>query len=302
MAPQVSIKVITPNKAVKLLEENFDFNRNLDPEKVKQYASEMKHSVFVLSNDAICADVNGKLINGQHRLHAVIKTGLAQEFVFLENIPTANIKKMDIAKKRNRHGRLRADGKILPTVGCVHIIEAALCSYMGKANGSAQLASHKNDSKIYNTYIDHYQFIDLLDRRRLAKGSALGAAALYIYAHMMEHYNELPNTIETYPHLQTPIERAVGFVEICKQGYSRNVSLRPQYDMPAIGLYKRAQTKEWMCINTQQKLRWYMSAAFIYMRGNANEVEEPCAGSPFKLFDTYPPTSELLETVSIESL
>ena len=289
---KVSIKIITPAKAAKLLEENFELNRDLDPDKVKKYASEMRNNVFVLSNDAICADVNGKLINGQHRLHAIIKTGLGQEFIFLENIPTENIKKMDIAKKRNRHGRLKADGKIIPTIGCIHILEAALCSYMGKAVGSSQLAAHSHDNKIFDAYKNHYEFINLLEKRGLARGSAIGAAALYMYAHMMQHYHELPNTTDTYPHLQSPVERAVGFVEICKQGYSRSLSVRAQYDMPALGMYQRSQTKEWMCLNSQEKLRWYMSAAFIYMRGNSEEVEKPYDGSPFNFFDTYPATSD----------
>lgn len=291
-SPRVSIKVITPPKAAKLLEENFDLNRDLDPDKVKQYASEMRNNLFVLSNDAICADVNGKLINGQHRLHAIVKTGLGQDFIFLENLPTENIKKMDIAKKRNRHGRLRADGKIIPTSGCIHIIEAALCSYMGKAVGSSQLAAHIHDNKIFDTYTAHYEIIDLLEKRGLTKSSALGAAALYIYVHMMEYYHDLPNPTNTYPHLQSPVERAIGFAEICKQGFSRTLSVRAQYDMPALGMFQRAQTKEWLCLNSQEKLRWYLSAAFIYMRGNPEEVQEPNDGSPFRYFDTYPATSD----------
>lgn len=69
---------VTPELAKKLLERNN--NRDIKPAKIDQMARDMKSKKWFLSSDQICFSPNGDLLNGQHRLGALIKSNTAQEF------------------------------------------------------------------------------------------------------------------------------------------------------------------------------------------------------------------------------
>lgn len=65
---------ITPEIASKLLENN-DINRSLSQDRVSRYARDMKAGNWKLTSQGISLNKSGKLIDGQHRLYAVIKSG-----------------------------------------------------------------------------------------------------------------------------------------------------------------------------------------------------------------------------------
>lgn len=71
---------ITPDTARYMLGKMKN-NRALRPYKVKQYAREMQLGRWKLNNDALCFDKDGALINGQHRLNAIIMSGIAVQMM-----------------------------------------------------------------------------------------------------------------------------------------------------------------------------------------------------------------------------
>ena len=80
MSKEMSIVqvMVSPEFARDVLERSFASgftNRPLSKKTVKKYAEAMKKGGWVLNNDAICIDDSGALINGQHRLEAVIVSG-----------------------------------------------------------------------------------------------------------------------------------------------------------------------------------------------------------------------------------
>lgn len=62
-------------------------NRRLKENIVAVYTRCMKAGKWTLSSDAIAFDIDGDLINGQHRLHAVVKSGTTQQFLVTRNFP-----------------------------------------------------------------------------------------------------------------------------------------------------------------------------------------------------------------------
>lgn len=64
---------ITPTLALEWLEQNTK-NRPKRPKKVREYARDMKSGKWKLSGDTIKFDRNGVLLDGQHRLMAVIES------------------------------------------------------------------------------------------------------------------------------------------------------------------------------------------------------------------------------------
>lgn len=61
----------------------------------------MRGGQWLASNDAICFDINGHLINGQHRLLAVIETGMTLFFDVRRGLPLESYLIMDVPKVRH---------------------------------------------------------------------------------------------------------------------------------------------------------------------------------------------------------
>lgn len=72
--PTSDIITVTPAIAQEFLMLN-DNNRPIRKERVENYLDQMKKGLWDVQNDDICFDTEGKLMNGQHRLSAVIKFG-----------------------------------------------------------------------------------------------------------------------------------------------------------------------------------------------------------------------------------
>lgn len=101
---------VTPDLANEWLNRN-EINRNLDVKRIKMYASAMRLGAWQVSNDDICIDPNGMLLNGQHRLHAVIEAGVTVPMHVKFNVPTAAMGTMDRGKIRNYSQHLRFRGE-----------------------------------------------------------------------------------------------------------------------------------------------------------------------------------------------
>lgn len=78
---------ITPDIAKEWLERNIKNNRNPKHNGISKYATDMRNGNWGLNPDAIAFDENGVLFNGQNRLHAVIKSGVAIEAFVVFDFP-----------------------------------------------------------------------------------------------------------------------------------------------------------------------------------------------------------------------
>lgn len=71
---QARVETITPDMAREYLKFN-SMNRPLNDKTVNFYAQEMRAGNWKLNGEAICFGKNGALLNGQHRLSAIVKSG-----------------------------------------------------------------------------------------------------------------------------------------------------------------------------------------------------------------------------------
>jgi len=99
---QARIEEIGPEKAAMYLGTMCQ-QRNLRIQRVSYLADEMTAGRFLLTNDAITFNRRGELINGQHRLRAVIASGKPQRFLVLRQVTDDTIYVLDV-------GGLRTDG------------------------------------------------------------------------------------------------------------------------------------------------------------------------------------------------
>jgi len=105
----VRIMEVTPAQAQKWLEGNVD-NRNLREPRVLQHAQVLQRGEWELTGDAIVFDEDGTLLNGQHRLSAVVITGIPARFIVLRGVPSKAQEVFDSGLPRQLGDQLQRRG------------------------------------------------------------------------------------------------------------------------------------------------------------------------------------------------
>ena len=100
---------ITPKIAEKYLAKN-ESNRALSKSRVLAYADDIKNNRWAFNPNPIVFDVSGKLIDGQHRLHAVISCGISVEMLVMTGAPIESGQIIDFGKPRTAGDVLKIDG------------------------------------------------------------------------------------------------------------------------------------------------------------------------------------------------
>lgn len=103
------IQLITPDLARAYLEKNTR-NRPVSEYTVSRYAEAMKAGRWILSADAIAFDTEGALLNGQHRLMAIIKTKKAQLVLVTWGLSPKAFTILDQGKARSGADALAIEG------------------------------------------------------------------------------------------------------------------------------------------------------------------------------------------------
>ena len=76
---QTQVILVSPDMATRWLEGN-TCNRPVRQKKVNEYADQMSRGKWILSPQTISFDKHGVLLDGQHRLKAVVKSGTSIDF------------------------------------------------------------------------------------------------------------------------------------------------------------------------------------------------------------------------------
>lgn len=99
--PEVMARVawIDPEKAEYLL-ETMASNRHVSQGHVEKYMEDMRKGRWFVTNQGIGIDRQGRLIDGQHRLWAIIETGIPQKMLVVRGIDPQAFRALDEARKR----------------------------------------------------------------------------------------------------------------------------------------------------------------------------------------------------------
>ncbi len=107
---RAAIEVITPDIALEIL-GNHENNRNLRPRFVTSYARDMAAGNWTLNGESIKIDVNGNLIDGQHRLNAVIQAGVSVQMMVIRGLASETQTTVDLGLRRNGSDMLSMKGE-----------------------------------------------------------------------------------------------------------------------------------------------------------------------------------------------
>jgi hypothetical protein len=106
-------KIITPEWAIDVLEKHNPRNRKLSEQTVQSYATDMKNGRWFLNHQGIAFDVNGDLLDGQHRLWAVVLSGKSIDMMVTTDLPVSEEKNGIVLASMDTidRGRLRQNGQ-----------------------------------------------------------------------------------------------------------------------------------------------------------------------------------------------
>lgn len=91
---------VTPELAQHYLTYNTE-NRNLRQRHVERLASDMSKGAYVANHQGIAFDTEGKLIDGQHRLHAIVQSGVTVQMMIARDVPVEARRYIDTGARRS---------------------------------------------------------------------------------------------------------------------------------------------------------------------------------------------------------
>lgn len=103
-APSVKWQLVTigPELAQEWL-DNYTrkLNRNLSSNTVNRFARDMRRGKWIFNGEPLQFDTDGQLMNGQHRLNAVVNSETTQQFLIVTGLPEEAHEGMDSGKPRS---------------------------------------------------------------------------------------------------------------------------------------------------------------------------------------------------------
>lgn len=155
------VETITPFMAAEYLTMN-KANRPLNKNTVDRYAEEMRKGHWKVNDGAICFTKSGMMINGQHRLHAIIQYGKPVDTLVVRNLDEDVFATIDSGRKRTASG--------------VFSLSGVKNSYSKSAAVNKYMRMHLNLS--------------------MATTTSLAACKLISNADLLEEYNSSPGLYE----------------------------------------------------------------------------------------------------------
>lgn len=181
---RIAVKKITPDLAESYLSEHKNY-RNPNKSRVQTYIRMMRNEQWKLS--IIIFDEDGKLIDGQHRLIAVIDSGLPQYFAVVTGYPCNSEVTLDNGQVRSRAQVLKAERGVKNGT--------ARASMAGALEFGVTSTSYGKYSNLESVVL-HDKYKDIIDSCFEAAGKDRRTAILLIpFARAIKRYPELKDKI-----------------------------------------------------------------------------------------------------------
>ena len=178
------VQTVSPVKAAELLAANTS-NRPLSKPTVRSFAEAMRRGDWVVTHQGIAFDVNGVLVDGQHRLAAIIEADVAVELTVFTDVDQGTFDVLDTGKRRNAADVLAIEGEKSSTMLAAMVRTVWLFENRPDLNwsgGSAAVTNHQ----IVQTLEQHprlREFVAVGEQVATATGmikSAAGAASYLV--------------------------------------------------------------------------------------------------------------------------
>jgi hypothetical protein len=138
---QFEVSMVSPEMAAKFLSDNASFQRKVRVGVVRDLANSITRGEWQLTHQAVAFDINGKLIDGQHRLNAVVRAGIAVPMLVVRGVDATCFKVIDVGVKRTIADALMIGSR-----------EASIVSRIGRTIVGLHKPSPDQSLKLYDEY------------------------------------------------------------------------------------------------------------------------------------------------------
>ena len=154
--PTFGIEQITPDFAERVLETKNSKNRSMRPANLKRLVNAIDNGEWILTNQGIAFDQDGNLLDGQHRLLAIVKTGKTLPIMVARNMDPKIFNCVDTGAARNAADGLHIEGCTSSSKHLAAGIKVYLL-YKNFPRGSWTYATVPTHSEILQEYKDNLE-------------------------------------------------------------------------------------------------------------------------------------------------
>jgi hypothetical protein len=167
---------ITPTQAAEWLAMNIESNRPINRKRVSFYADQIKRDLWKVSHQGIAFDKNERLLDGQHRLTAIVEADVPVQMAVIYGAETTTFDILDAGMGRSLKDRTG-----------IHKEDVSVCSLFHKISfGEAGAAIPVNDIEyIYGMCQEQFEIFANY-RSTIRKGISVAPVQGAVILHMAE--------------------------------------------------------------------------------------------------------------------
>jgi len=285
-AVQVSVETITPEVAAEWLDDNYRNNRSVNAMRVEAYAKDMAEGNWRMTGEAIKFSDLMVLIDGQHRLHAIVKADIPVEIVVMRGLPQESIVNMDTAMPRSLRNVLEFmsydnPSELARALSQAWVYEAYMEDKVLTDSGTIReqvVMRDAQNKKSYRRYSNNLftrtAALELLDRRESLMDS-VKAMKPHCHGRQSQDVNAAVGTVALMHNIATTVDEGasvIEFVELVRAGEGFNTDVTFQLNR----ILARAGTDR----AADQMLPYVKDALWFrgyqaYMEGTTGKLRRP---------------------------
>lgn len=261
---EIKTEKISPGVAEQYLAKNMR-NRNISKKRVYAYSDDMKNGRWKLNPQPIVFSKSGELIDGQHRLEAIINSGCTIEMVVMRGAPDESRDIIDSGKPRSVSDVLSIDG-----MGWATNVAATAKKIVAYKKGSASIISKDKKGGAAANNIEVSSKMEVVEYARLHATTLIELCqkAGSIYSHSNINLLALSD-IAFLLYALTPEDEAAEFLEKVISGIGLGLNT-PELAMRRI--LERVRIKRDLPLTSKEVTSYFFVAFDKYVRREACEI------------------------------
>lgn len=154
MQPTAQFETVTPMMAKRWLESNTN-NRPVNEYNLDLVVMEMNRQNFHITGESIKFAEDGSLLDGQHRLLAIVKSGQSVKMLIVRGLEKAAFKYIDTGRKRNAGDVLGIEGVKNPSQ-IASIVKFVISFNRGQYSAATYRITARKSTRITNADISEF--------------------------------------------------------------------------------------------------------------------------------------------------
>ena len=207
---ETKIQKITPKMAAKWLAENNDGNRGIRKDRVALLVRAILGNRWVPTHQGIAFDTDGNLIDGQHRLSAIVEAGQPVQLMVTTGLPREAMIAMDRGAVRDTGDTLHLlhgidNARFKTSLARIILAIKAGVNYVGYTVDDGEIEAH------LQSFDDHYNWLFEIEGWQKLKYAPFAAALVYAYPARPDKVTAFTKAIIDPAHLpsKSPVFHAI---------------------------------------------------------------------------------------------